>query len=164
MRRLNQAGVPCGVLIGPVIPGLSDRPEQLEAVVTACVEAGATSVMTVALHLRPGVREHFMSWLSRARPDLVSQFERRYPKAYLPQAEQRALSETVGALVAAARRRSGHPPHPGVARRGRAQAPEPADPPSGPAPADQLALGLVARRVRPVARGTSAPGRCQTRA
>ena len=40
VRRLNQAGVPCGVLIGPVIPGLSDRPEQLEAVVNASVERG----------------------------------------------------------------------------------------------------------------------------
>ena len=58
VARLNEAGIPCGVLVAPVLPGLSDAPEQLEAVVRACVEAGATSISPVLLHLRPGVREH----------------------------------------------------------------------------------------------------------
>ena len=44
VARLNEAGVRCGVLIAPVLPGLSDSPEQLEAVVKACVEAGARSI------------------------------------------------------------------------------------------------------------------------
>src|SRR5215469_15254941 len=52
VRRLNEAGVRCGVLVAPVLPGLSDHPDQLEEVVTACVEAGAASVSVVALHLR----------------------------------------------------------------------------------------------------------------
>jgi DNA repair photolyase len=103
VRRLNQAGVPCGVPIGPVIPLMSDRPEQLRAVVAACVEAGATSVSSVALHLRPGVREHFLTWLARVRPDLVQEFERRYRGAYLPRPQQQALSASISAMVAAAR-------------------------------------------------------------
>jgi DNA repair photolyase len=103
VRRLNDAGVPCGVLVAPILPGLSDRPEQLEEVVAACVGAGAISVSAVALHLRPGVREHYLGWLQEARPDLVPAYRRSYRTAYLPGAEQRALAERVAALVGAAR-------------------------------------------------------------
>jgi DNA repair photolyase len=103
VRRLNDAGVPCGVLVAPILPGLSDRPEQLEEVVAACVSAGAVSVTTVALHLRPGVREHYLGWLQGARPELVPAYRRSYRTAYLPGAEQRALAERVEALERAAR-------------------------------------------------------------
>jgi DNA repair photolyase len=103
VRRLNQAGIPCGVLVAPVLPGLSDRPEQLERVVSACVDAGATSVSAVGLHLRPGVREHYLGWLSGARPDLVAQYLRRYKGAYLPASQQRALATTVREMVDRAR-------------------------------------------------------------
>src|SRR4051812_2654444 len=57
VARLNDAGIPCGVLMAPVLPGLSDGDEQLAAVVDACVDAGATSITAMYLHLRPGVRE-----------------------------------------------------------------------------------------------------------
>jgi DNA repair photolyase len=113
VRRLNQAGVPCGVLVAPVLPGLSDRPDQLEKVVQACVNAGAVSVSAVALHLRRGVREHYLGWLQTARPDLVDEHQRRYRKAYLPAGEQRALSEQVSAFVRAARLKLGLPETPG---------------------------------------------------
>jgi DNA repair photolyase len=104
VRRLNEAGVPCGVLIAPILPCLSDREDQLEEVVTACVEAGAVSVSTVGLHLRPGVKEHYLAWLSRARPDLVGLYEQRYGRrAYLPPADQRTLAARVQRLVARAR-------------------------------------------------------------
>ncbi|MBA3653731.1 MAG: radical SAM protein [Actinobacteria bacterium] len=84
VARLNAAGVPCGVLVAPILPGLSDRPEQVAAVKAACAEAGASSVSVINLHLRPGVREHFMGWLGEARPDLVPTYERLYRKgAYL---------------------------------------------------------------------------------
>jgi DNA repair photolyase len=106
VRRLNQAGVPCGVLIGPVIPGLSDRPDQLKEVVDACAEAGAVTISAVALHLRPGVREHYLGWLSAARPDLVDYYQERYGnRSYLPKSEQQALSQLVRDLVAGARSR-----------------------------------------------------------
>src|SRR4051795_10025913 len=60
VAKLNQAGVPCGVLVAPILPGLSDAAEQLEAVVKACVDAGAVSVTPLLLHLRAGVREHYL--------------------------------------------------------------------------------------------------------
>jgi DNA repair photolyase len=101
VARLNAAGVPCGVLIAPVLPGLSDAPEQLEAVVRACVEAGATFIAAIMLHLRPGVKEHYLSWLAEVRPDLLDEHHRRYGRgSYAPKEEQRALSARVARLVA----------------------------------------------------------------
>ena len=66
VAKLAEAGVACGVMVAPILPGISDAPEQLEAVVRAAIEAGATSVTPIALHLRPGVREHYLSWIERA--------------------------------------------------------------------------------------------------
>jgi DNA repair photolyase len=101
VARLNEAGVRCGVLIAPVLPGLSDADEQLEAVVRACVEAGAVSISTISLHLRPGVRELFMPWLERVRPDLVERYQQLYAarSGYLAAREQDRLSARVRALV-----------------------------------------------------------------
>jgi DNA repair photolyase len=98
VRRLTQAGIACGVLIGPVIPGLSDRRDQIEAVVDACVGAGAAWVSAVALHLRPGVRGHYLRWLGGQRPDLLPLYEQRYGRrSNLPKADRDALSEVVRA-------------------------------------------------------------------
>ncbi len=55
VARLNDAGIPCGVLVAPVLPGLSDGDEQLAEVVGACVDAGAVSMSAMYLHLRPGI-------------------------------------------------------------------------------------------------------------
>ena len=67
----TRPGYPCGVLVAPVLPGLSDGDEQVTAVVEACRDAGAVGVSIVGLHLRPGVREHYLAWLASARPDLT---------------------------------------------------------------------------------------------
>ena len=102
VRRLNEAGIPTGVLVAPVLPGVSDSPAQLEEVVGACVEAGAVSISTIYLHLRPGVREHFLGWLRQRDADLAGQYEQRYRRSYLPDPEQKALAARVRALVDAA--------------------------------------------------------------
>ncbi len=107
VEALNAAGVPCGVLIAPVLPGLSDRPEQLDAVVAACVGAGARSISAVLLHLRPGVREVYLRHLEATHPQLVAETERRYrDRAYAPRADQAALETRVRELV---RRHGGTP-------------------------------------------------------
>jgi len=100
VARLNEAGVPCGVLVAPVLPGLSDDEARLDAVVRACAEAGAVSISPLLLHLRPGVREHYMAWLAGARPELVAEHERRYPTAYGRAEDRRALAATVSRLIA----------------------------------------------------------------
>ena len=107
VRRLRQAGIDCGVLVAPVLPGLSDRTEQLAEVIDACVDAGAVSIAAVPLHLRPGVREHYLGWLGSVRPDLVADYEHRYRRAYLAAAERNELGLRVRALVDAAERRRG---------------------------------------------------------
>ena len=65
-------------------PGLSDRPELLADVVRAARDAGATSIWTNVLYLRPGTREHFLANLGQDWPELVPRYERLYAgRAYL---------------------------------------------------------------------------------
>jgi DNA repair photolyase len=155
VRRLNDAGVPCGVLIAPILPGLSDSDDQLAAVVTACVDAGAVSISSVGLHLRPGVREHFLGQLAQTHPELAADYERRYRGAYLPKSEQQALSERVRLLVDRARGGARLPADPtGHSRfngrpgsrpgRGSGSVVHPAVAPPSPPGDDQLAFELPA--------------------
>lgn len=96
VRRLNEAGIPTGVLVAPIIPGWSDRPEQLEEVTTACLDAGATSVTPVVLHLRPGVKEHFFGFLDARQPALAADLRSRYGMgSYLPRREQESITAPV---------------------------------------------------------------------
>ena len=105
VRTLTEAGIPTGVLMAPVLPGLSDEPQQLRAVVEAALEAGATHVSPILLHLRPGVREEFMPWLQEHHPDLVDRYRALYPRSYASKGERERLGRQVGSLVRAARRR-----------------------------------------------------------
>ena len=68
---LNDAGLRCGVLMGPIVPYLSDSPAQLAAAVRQAAAAGAVHVTPIVLHLRPGAREWFLAWLGEAHPELV---------------------------------------------------------------------------------------------
>jgi DNA repair photolyase len=71
VRRLAEAGISVGVGMAPILPGLSDRPEQLEAVVRAARAAGARGIWASVVHLRPGVREHFLEALAEDWPEEV---------------------------------------------------------------------------------------------
>jgi DNA repair photolyase len=73
-----EAGVATGALIAPVLPGLSDHPDQLAEVAAAIRDTGGRVMGTVPLHLRPGVREHFLDWLAGFDPDLHADYQRRY--------------------------------------------------------------------------------------
>src|SRR4051794_6106380 len=85
VRQLNEAGIRAGVGMAPILPGLSDRPEQLAAVVKAARDAGAAYVWTNLLYLKPGTREHFLENLARDWPELLPEYERLYAgRAYLP--------------------------------------------------------------------------------
>jgi DNA repair photolyase len=85
VEQLNAAGIPCGVLVAPILPELSDAPEQLEAVTRACTEAGAVSITRVMLHLRPGVKEVFFTHLAQTHPHLVGHYRRLYgTRTHLP--------------------------------------------------------------------------------
>ncbi len=127
VKQLVEAGIPCGILMAPILPGISDRPEQLQAVVRAAADAGASHLTPITLHLRRGVKEEFMPWLEQAYPELVPDYRRLYRGANAPKAVGAAIGEHVRAAK----------------RRHRAFDPQP-DPPAepSPSPATQLTLGL----------------------
>jgi DNA repair photolyase len=96
VAELNRAGIPTGVLIAPLMPGINDAPQQLEPLLEAAQAAGASSVGGVALHLRGEVRDVFMGWLASKRPDLVGRYEELYRRgAYAPQRERERLAGLV---------------------------------------------------------------------
>jgi DNA repair photolyase len=81
---LVEAGVRASVGMAPILPGISDRPEQLAAVVRAAREAGACGIWASPLHLKPGTREHFLDCLARDWPELLPRYETLYAgRAYL---------------------------------------------------------------------------------
>jgi DNA repair photolyase len=133
VRRLNEAGVACGVLMAPILPFLSDDDEHLEETVAAIADAGATHVSPIVLHLRKGgSREWWMRWLEGHRPALVPKYRDLYgDRAYAPKDYQQAVSARVHDL--ARKHRIGGAVTGGTARRIRS---------AGPAPEpEQLSLG-----------------------
>jgi DNA repair photolyase len=98
---LNERGLRCGVLMGPVVPFLSDTPAQLDQAVRQIAAAGATHVMPIVLHLRPGTREWFFSWLKDTHPGLVGRYLELYGRgAYAPKAYQNRIAGQVRELAA----------------------------------------------------------------
>ena len=97
---LTGAGLPCGVLMGPVVPFLSDSPAQLDAAVRRIAEAGATHVSPIVLHLRTGAREWFLQWLREQHPALLSRYQALYGRgAYAPKDYQGRITEQVRELA-----------------------------------------------------------------
>ena len=129
VRKLNEAGIPCGVLMAPIIPFVSDDDETMDRTVRAIAEAGATHVSPIVLHLRKGgAREWWMRWVSENRPELVSSYRDLYEaKAYAPKEFQARIAVKVRDL---ARRY-------GIGRKTPANARRISDPPPGP---EQLQL------------------------
>lgn len=99
MRELADAGIKAGVGIAPVLPGISDRPDQLAEVVRAARAAGATGIWANLLYLKPGTREHFLAQLGRDWPEQVERYEQLYgQRAYLTAAETKPVKELVARL------------------------------------------------------------------
>ena len=100
LERLVDAGVRAAVGMAPILPGISDRPEQLAEVVRAAREAGACGVWANLLFLRPGTREHFLESLARDWPEELERYERLYAgRAYLGSAEAKPVRALVGELA-----------------------------------------------------------------
>jgi DNA repair photolyase len=96
VAELNAAGIPTGVLVAPLMPGINDAPHQVEPLLELAAEAGATNVAGIALHLRGEVRTVFMDWLRSQRPDLVPRYEELYRRrAYAPREERDRLGRMV---------------------------------------------------------------------
>ena len=96
VAELNRAGIPCGVLVAPLIPGVNDDPAQVQEIVEACTEAGATHIGGICLHLRGAVKDIWFEWLEAYRPDLIPRYEQMYARgAYAPKAERERIMNLV---------------------------------------------------------------------
>ena len=78
LRKLATAGVDAGVLMAPIVPGISSAPAKLEATVRAIADHGATFVGARLLHLEGGARTHFLEFLTREYPELSAGYRRLY--------------------------------------------------------------------------------------
>jgi DNA repair photolyase len=120
VAELNRAGVPTGVLIAPLMPGVNDAPEQVERILELAADAGAISIGGLCLHLRGEVRGIFLDWLRGYRPDLLPRYEELYARgAYAPKAERERIARLARAPGKGNWRK---------AFRGRAAAPSPEAP------------------------------------
>lgn len=96
VAELNRRGIPTGVLVAPLMPGVNDAPAQLEPLLAAAAAAGAVQIGGIGLHLRGETRDVFMDWLRSCRPDLVEYYEELYGAGdYLPTYERRRLAQLI---------------------------------------------------------------------
>ena len=123
MRALREAGVRAGVLMAPVLPGITDSSGSIEAVAAAAREHKAASFAAVPLRLAPHVKEFYLGFVGDEYPDLLARYERAYPGTHAPQAYRDKLGERIERIRAAygfkgntARRGASEPPP--AARRG----------------------------------------------
>jgi DNA repair photolyase len=99
VRRLNQAGVPAGVICAPVVPGITEAPRDLDALVRATAEAGGRYIFANPLFLKPCSAAIFLPWLEKEFPQLVEDYRRRYEsRAFLPNAYRRRISDLMARL------------------------------------------------------------------
>ncbi|MEX2247479.1 MAG: radical SAM protein [Dehalococcoidia bacterium] len=100
MKVLVERGVTCGVLVAPVLPGLTDDPRKLEEVVSAARDHGASYVHDNVLYLKPGTKEWFMPFLREAYPHLAERYAKYYRGAYAPRSYTQDVHQTVAELRA----------------------------------------------------------------
>ena len=106
VAELNRLGIPTGILIAPLMPGINDAAASRSSeIVELATEAGAVHIGGQTLFLRGSVKEIFFDWLREHRPDLVERYERLYASgAYLPADERRTIElrgrRAVGAAAA----------------------------------------------------------------
>jgi DNA repair photolyase len=136
VRRFADAGFEVHVLLAPILPGLTDTEESIDATVAAVAASGAAGVSPIVLHLRPGAREWYAGWLGRTHPELVDRYRKLFGDgSYTPKAYQREVTARV-AIAARAH---------GLGRAGMSDhrsIEESSGPARGsmPAPPEQLAL------------------------
>jgi DNA repair photolyase len=137
IAELSRAGIPVGVLVAPLMPGVNDDPAQVEEIVQTCVDAGASNIGGICLHLRGEVKDIWFEWLEAYRPDLIPLYRKMYGRgAYAPPQERDRIARLVRDAAprpAAALRETRRP------MRGTTQAPQP--PPAASAgPLEQQSL------------------------
>ena len=99
VRKLNDAGIPTGVSCAPVLPGITDAPRNLEAVVRATAEAGGKHIFANPLFLKPCSAAVFLPFLEKEFPHLAESYRLRYKeRAFLPKAYGKRISQLMARL------------------------------------------------------------------
>ena len=98
VRTLVDAGVNAGVLMAPIVPGISSHPHKLEATIRAIADHGAAFVGSIVLHLEGGTRTHFFEFLKRQYPNLVGGYRRLYAGKYPTADYSGRVRSTLGML------------------------------------------------------------------
>ncbi len=98
VRELVDAGIDCGVLMAPIVPGFTTHPSKIERTVKAIADSGATSVGAMVMHMDGGTREHFMALLQREYPDLVPMYGELYAGRYVKKDYEKRVQEVVSLM------------------------------------------------------------------
>ncbi|MFN2572083.1 MAG: radical SAM protein [Gemmatimonadales bacterium] len=93
LRKLVDAGINAGLIVAPVLPGITDDVRHLDGLFRAAHDAGARFIHAGALRLYAAVRDRFLSVLAEHYPELVPRYERAYARqAGAPREYGKALS------------------------------------------------------------------------
>src|SRR3989454_1654710 len=99
MRQLNQVGINAGVICAPVLPGITDSPRDLEALVRATAEAGGKHIFANPLFLKPCSAAVFLPFLEKEFPHLAAGYHERYKdRAFLPKTYGSRISQLMARL------------------------------------------------------------------
>jgi DNA repair photolyase len=99
MQKLNQAGIAAGVICAPVLPGITDSPRDLEALVQATAKAGGKHIYANSLFLKPCSSAVFLPFLEKEFPNLVESYRQRYKdRAFLSSSYRKRLSQLMKRL------------------------------------------------------------------
>jgi DNA repair photolyase len=99
VRKLNLDGVNAGVICAPVVPGITDAPRDLEALVRATAGAGGKYIYANPLFLKPCSAAVFLPFLEKEFPHLADNYRQRYKdRAFLPKAYGQRLSQLMARL------------------------------------------------------------------
>jgi DNA repair photolyase len=100
VRALVDAGIDCGVLMAPIVPGFSTQPAKMERTIKAIAESGARSVGAMVMHLDGGTRDHFMAMLNREYPEMVEKYQKLYATKYVSKDYDKRVQEVVSLMRA----------------------------------------------------------------
>jgi DNA repair photolyase len=98
MALLAERGISTGLMLAPILPGLTDDPSKLEAVVAAARDHGASYVHDNVLYLAPGTKEWFMPFLRESYPHLAERYQKYYRGWYAPKNYTQEVHQVVERL------------------------------------------------------------------
>jgi DNA repair photolyase len=98
VKELVDAGIDCGVLVAPIVPGFSTQPARIERTIKAIADSGATSIGAMVMHMDGGTRDHFMALLQREYPHLVHMYEELYASRYVKKDYEKRVQEVVSLM------------------------------------------------------------------